>query len=265
MPYLVACDLDNTLLTDKKKIKFKSKLFIKKFIKKGNYFIICTGRPLVSAVNFWKQLKIDMPIITDNGASITFPNENKHVDFTIDLDIFRDFYSKIEKYVVCAFSATRTKNVLQNAKEVPQWLIYNGPEIEIVEGRFYDLLNEDPFLPSLWISEDCYDDFVKIIDSYKDIIGYRYWGCFDGKHSFELHSVNASKGLAMKYLSNLYKVDKTISFGDQLNDISMLEMADLGVAMINSNEQVIKNARFVTRKDYNNNGVVDYLIKNKLY
>ena len=60
--YLVACDLDDTLLTKKKKITRKSKKYIKQFVKEGNYFVICTGRPLVSAIRFYNSLKINMPM-----------------------------------------------------------------------------------------------------------------------------------------------------------------------------------------------------------
>ena len=41
--YLVACDLDDTLLTKDKKITNKTLRFIKKFTDSGNYFVLCTG------------------------------------------------------------------------------------------------------------------------------------------------------------------------------------------------------------------------------
>ena len=62
--YLVACDLDDTLLTKDKKITNKTLRFIKKFTDSGNYFVLCTGRPLVGALQYWEILsknKINMP------------------------------------------------------------------------------------------------------------------------------------------------------------------------------------------------------------
>ena len=103
------------------------------------------------------------------------------------------------------------------------------------------------------------DKFNEIANDYKDIMFFRNWGHYDDRYSFEILSINASKGDAMNYLKDLFKCDLTIAFGDQLNDISMLQMANYGVAMINAKPEVKEKAKYTTRKDFNNNGVIDFL------
>ena len=67
----------------------------------------------------------------------------------------------------------------------------------------------------------------------------------------------------MLYLAKKLKIKKEniISFGDQLNDIPMLMMANYGVAMINSRDEVKEKAKFISEFDYNNNGVIEFIKK----
>lgn len=263
--YLVVCDLDNTLLTDKKIITGKSIRFIKKFVKRGNYFVICTGRPISSAIDFYNIINLDMPVISDNGGLITFPKQDKKVEFAISLKTFKEFLTKTDEYIMTAFCNSKEKLFVQNRKDVPKWLMHYLPETKIIEGHMLEHIDINPLLPNIWVKDGYYEEFIKVLDEYKNEIGYRYWGFYAGRHSFELFSNNASKGLAMNYLKNILNCDTTIAFGDQLNDLSMIEMADIGVAMINSIDDLKERTKYITFKDYNHNGVIHYLKKNKLY
>lgn len=263
--YLVACDLDNTLLTDKKQISKKSLKFIRKFVARGNYFVICTGRPISSAIDFYNVINLDMPVISDNGGLITFPMKNEKIEFAIDLKLFKELLTKTDEYIITAFCNSKEKLFIQNRPDVPKWLMHYLPETQIIEGHLLDIIDINPLLPNIWVKDGCYDNFIEVLDGYKDEIGYRYWGFYVGRHSFELFSTKASKGLAMNYLKELYNCDTTIAFGDQFNDSSMIEMADIGVAMINSIDELKQIAKHITKKDYNHNGVIHFLKKNKLY
>lgn len=263
--YLVACDLDNTLLTEDKIITKKSIKYIKKYVKKGNYFVICTGRPLSSAIKFWKMIGIDMPIITDNGATITYPKHNEAIEFPIKLETFKEFLGKTNDCISTALSSSKNKLFMQNRKEIPEWIIHFLPETEIIEGNLYEIIDVAPTLPNIWVTEEGFEKFNKVLKEYEDEIEYRYWGFHEGKHSYELFAKNTSKGSAMKYLAQKLGCNVTISFGDQLNDLSMIEMADYGVVMINGIDELKKKTKYITTKDFNHNGVIHYLKKNKLY
>ena len=59
-----------------------------------------------------------------------------------------------------------------------------------------------------------------------------------------------SKSLAIIKVLQYFDIDKSeaIAFGDGENDIDMLELVGLGVAMGNGNEKLKKIADFVTKK-----------------
>ena len=263
--YLVACDLDNTLLTSKKKITRKTIRCIKKFIKDGNYFVMCTGRPLAGSLDFVQKLcknKIFMPIITSNGGAIYFPpNYNTNTIYNrIDFNVFKEFCQKVEPYIICAETRIDNRVYIENMNEVPFWITHFSLDTIITEGVFCDIINEGPILANIWIKDECLDEFLNVTKEYEDYMYFRNWGHYDDRYSFEILEKNASKGEAMNYLAKMFKCDFTIAFGDQLNDISMLSMANYGVAMINARDEVKSIVRYVTKKDYNHDGVADFLM-----
>ena len=64
----------------------------------------------------------------------------------------------------------------------------------------------------------------------------------------ELNSARAQKGLALQGLADLLGIPmaETMAFGDDLNDLSMLRAAGLGVAMGNASAEVKAAADYVT-------------------
>ena len=262
--YLVACDLDDTLLTSKKKITKKTIKFIKKFVKEGNYFVFCTGRPLAGAIHFWELLnknKICMPIITSNGGAISFHSAfNKdNIYNRIDLNLFNDFIAKIQPFIICAEARIDNRVYIQNIDEVPSWITHFSLDTIIKEGNFSEIISEGPILANIWIKDTCVDEFNKIADEYKEYMYFRNWGHYNDRYSFEILDINTSKGTMMNYLADLFNCDLTIAFGDQLNDLSMINMANYGVAMINARDEVKSIAKYITKKDCNHNGVIDFL------
>lgn len=67
---------------------------------------------------------------------------------------------------------------------------------------------------------------------------------------------DVSKSVAIKELLDYFglKKEEAIAFGDGENDIDMLELVDLGIAMGNANEKLKSTANFVT-KDSSEDGI----------
>lgn len=60
-----------------------------------------------------------------------------------------------------------------------------------------------------------------------------------------------NKGKSILEIADYYKIDHkdTYAFGDETNDIEMIKMAGVGVAMGNASEYVKKIADFVTKSN----------------
>ena len=78
--YLIAMDLDGTLLPDYSTIDDKLKKIIPLLMNKGHKFVIVTGRPFRSSIFVYDALGLDTPLVNYNGCLITHPKDQ---DFKI--------------------------------------------------------------------------------------------------------------------------------------------------------------------------------------
>ncbi len=90
---------------------------------------------------------------------------------------------------------------------------------------------------------------------------------FSSIYTLEFTSIHASKGLGMEYVCKLhgYPLSKAIAAGDGENDIAMLQMAGLGIAMKNALDTVKASADIITGRTCKEDGVTEiieeYLLK----
>ena len=75
--------------------------------------------------------------------------------------------------------------------------------------------------------------------------------------------LDTTKGSAISYLCNFLNIPikNTIAVGDERNDISMLEAAQLGVAVKNAKEEVKSAAELVTENDNNHDAIAEIIEK----
>ena len=68
------------------------------------------------------------------------------------------------------------------------------------------------------------------------------------KNNIEINNINANKGNAIWMLADYLGVprENTVSFGDALNDLSMIKAAGTGVAMANACDEIKEAADFIT-------------------
>jgi len=77
---------------------------------------------------------------------------------------------------------------------------------------------------------------------------------------YEIYDKSASKANAVRQLADLVKADELICFGDNNNDISMIQAANVGVAVANSVD-ALKSAADIIIESNDNDGVARYIEK----
>ena len=77
-------------------------------------------------------------------------------------------------------------------------------------------------------------------------------------HYIDITSKGINKSNAVKFLKNLIQADKTIAFGDHMNDFEMLKNADISVSVANAVDALKANSTYVT-DSVENNGVTNWL------
>ncbi len=68
--WLLVSDIDGTLNNKKRKLPYKNKVAIRRFVDNGGNFTLCSGRNLASLTPHYRNLGISTPAICMNGAGI---------------------------------------------------------------------------------------------------------------------------------------------------------------------------------------------------
>ena len=114
---MIALDLDGTLLRSDNTISDYTVDTIKKIQEKGHKVVIATGRPYRMALEHYRRLQLETPMITFNGSLTHLPE--KKWDFehsvTIDKQYLLDVLD-IQKSIQADFIASE---YLKNSSSVP--------------------------------------------------------------------------------------------------------------------------------------------------
>lgn len=262
---IIACDLDGTLLTDEKKVSEKDLVAIKKAREVGVKFVPATGRGYKSVGNTLKQLETfaekNEYVISFNGGAIT-ENFNEHIlSFNgLPFSLANEIYKRGVKFDVCMHVYTQKTVYAYN---------YNDEDRKYVQGRMEieEIFNHDlEFLRNQKIAKILYADTniphlnelekaVSDITAETDI-------SYSSNRYLEFNAKGINKGFGLLKLADFLEIDHkdTIAIGDNLNDLSMIKVAGLGVCVANGNQQLKESSDYVTTAT-NNEGAVAEVIE----
>lgn len=261
----IACDLDGTLLNDKKELSDKSRNYIEQLTKKGIHFALASGRSREGICGYFQGLSCAM--VTDNGARAY--TEDGHSLFCegISYEDTRKVMEYIDNIEYMHYFVVGSQYVYARKSE---------PEKILKEAQYY-------FYPPIkttdnWEEVFASDQIIKFSintgwDGNNEEKGIRLIESFPCSENFspvlsgdgwvELMKAGVSKGNALRRLCNYYGIsmEETMVFGDYLNDRNMLEITPNSYAMVNGHEEVKKFCSHVTEYSNNEDGVIRELEK----
>lgn len=259
---MIITDLDGTLLPNNKILNEKDKDAIKRFRADGGKFTVATGRTVQSAMKYFKELEIDLPVILYNG-SLIYDIKTEKVMFTdilpdCAIDIGKELFECMEDpggeilrldniYIVCnnEYEQKHTKicqvePVYADIDDVPK-----GGWFKILFATEPSLVTK---LEKFALSKNYPVDFVRSHDIF-----------------IEMLPKGSSKGAALEEYIKIMKMEnhRVYAAGDYNNDIEMLQTANVGAATANA-QQAVKNIADVVLENTCNDGAIAELI-DKIY
>jgi hypothetical protein len=261
--YLIAVDLDGTLLKDWKSMSTITRDYLKNINKTGHKVVIATGRPYRSAERFYNELELDTPIINYNGGLVTSKQDNNFKPYSLNLDRedVINIFLETEHLIENAFTEVKDDIYLLHDTEKIRPLIhyFNGATLTV--GRIDKILDKDPNGFLVVCHKGKTEQFEQYIaDKYAGKILARNWG-HEYDYIVELYTPDTNKAAGLEYVANYlgFKQNDIIAFGDAHNDIEMLHYAHHGVAMKNAQERLKTTVDYVTKYPNTEDGVVHYL------
>lgn len=264
---LVVSDLDGTLLDSRKRISRENLDAIKELREKGILFTICTGRIATMIEPYVKALGIDIPIITTNGAVVWDPANNKAVaDRPMDREELLAIIDYCDKNKLEHCLLTLGRNYFSNDNFLKKRFdLYNtiaseegmkSMELEAIQG--FDRWDKGIIVYKMLI----YSDYTQTLDKAKDYLGHLKNTAFtsSGNGLLDIMNIDVNKGKGVEMLARALGLglDEVCAFGDYDNDISMLEIVGLSVAMDNALPGVKSVTDYVTKSN-DEHGVAKFI------
>lgn len=257
---LVAADLDDTLLDDDFRLTGRVKEAIKAIRAAGVQFTISTGRMFRSAVPYARELGLDLPLITYQGALVKNALSGEVLFYRpLPLIYARAIINRVHElgYHLNAYLDDRLL-MEQDTPEGRRYMQIAGVKAEIV-GDLLKFLDRDPTKVVVIADESLLDQLsTELIPRYGQILHIAK----SKPYFLEFSHPQATKGHALAVLAEHYglKSDEVIAVGDSYNDLEMLDYAGLGVVVANAREEIKKRAGYVASAP-NGDGVIEALNK----
>ena len=260
-PHLIAIDLDGTLLNGEKNISERTKAVIYEAKRRGHHVAIATGRPYRASVRYYNELALNTPIVNFNGAFVHHP-----LDST-----FGTYHSPMElntaKSIISSCSEINVKNMM--AEVLDDVYLHQHDELivqnmimadsSIYTGEIHTNLKDDPTSLLIHPHEEQLSNLRTMLkEHHAEMIEHRVWAA--PMNVIEIVRAGLNKAVGLKRLAEHLNVpqERIIAFGDEDNDLEMIEYAGTGVAMGNAIEQLKNIANEITTSN-EEDGLAAYL------
>lgn len=255
--YLIAFDMDGTLLKSDNTVGKKSRRIIKKLVKMGNYVTVASGRPVRVILSYYEDLGLNGPIVSYNGSLVSDPSDSSFVPSKrlFPKEIIIDFLNKVGYDKIDNVLIETEKALISKKKDQTLQSFYHKEGMEERIGDVRTLIDDDCFICVLSMADHKFDERLVNAAFYYPNMGLRFWGGVESNFS-ELYWLDVSKtyGLEQARQKLGLSKDQIIVVGDADNDVEMLTEYPHSIAMINGENQVKKRASTVSKYDNNHDG-----------
>ncbi len=256
---LIAIDMDGTMLNSNHEVSQKNVEVVKSAIERGVNVVISTGRSSVALKKYVTQFDFKSPFIVYNGAGMKYLDTSEYITRAdLEFEVAKSVCAKGLELGTAVLVWADDELYVKGTKEGIRFYSFHAGT-SFIEIEDFDLLKDKGIHKVMY--SDSPENIRKLYDIYVDD-GYDASNfSVSVPQILEFYNKNASKGDAvLNYAKSLgIKQEEIICIGDGMNDISMIEMAGLGVAMDNACDELKSIANFVTKS--NDEDGVAYVIE----
>jgi HAD-superfamily hydrolase, subfamily IIB len=256
------CDMDGTLLNSENRISEENKQALSQLKQKGVEVMIASGRVDLMLKQFIKQLDLKGYVISCNGGlirnidtnEIIYANTmNNHMVKNIVTNCMEeniDFLIYTAEYILANPANRRAQHYEEWNKNQEEHLQF---AVKYIDHSNMDVLDELNIIKVLLICEN-YCEVQNLQKQYSQYDNLTVVS--SASNLLDIMARDTSKGRALKFLADKrhVKLEHVIAFGDNYNDMDMLQCVGMPVAMENSVEELKSKAKFITKSN-NHSGI----------
>ena len=263
---IIACDMDETLLSSDASICRRNIEAIAKAKAQGVKFVPCTGRGFRSVEGVLKTLNLfdeaGQYVIGFNGASITENKGHRSLFWNpIPFDLADTIYRKSASYGLCMHIYTRDTVYISDVTPDEEDFLRGRMAYVPTAEKTLDFLRGKEEVCKLIIMNTDYSRLQEIHAEMKPLLD-DITVSFSSNRYIEFMHKGVTKGVALLKLAAMLGVEpeETMAIGDNINDIEMLQAAGLSIGVHNLNPLIRQYCNVVTDAT-NNDGAVGEAIE----
>lgn len=235
---LIATDLDGTYLNNETSISDYNKKVFQKLMNEGIEIILATGRAFNGMKRYNDMINNNNHSIVFNGSVIADTNGNFIYNKVIDEASSRAIANLHNKYKVYLHVYSGNKYIVSE----PDFYYKRYINREKITDTIVGLENIEDFKFSKMVFIGERDELESLQSEIRN--NFKVHTSFSHTNFLEVLAYGINKGSALEWLCGQkgIKKEEVIAFGDNYNDIEMIEYAGIGVAMENAEEELKRKA-----------------------
>ena len=244
---LICTDLDGTLLRNDKSISAENREAIEYFKREGGYFTFITGRMPCTLRNLYADIKPNAPIGCINGGGIYDFERGEYLwSQTLPCDVIELVESVIEEVPSVGVQMNALDNVYfcrENSAMARFRRLTGVPHLVA------DYKNLDFLVSKVVFGDESVDVILRVAEVLNNHPRSAEFDYIRSERTlYEILPKGSSKGNLLPRLADILDIDmaKTIAIGDYNNDVSMIRMAGVGIAVANATEEAKAAADRIT-------------------
>lgn len=249
---MIVSDFDGTLANSRNGVGADVTAAIEDYRALGGIFAVCTGRILPSILPRLRQLGLSGLAVASQGSTIA--------DIATGKIIRQAGLSASEAAEICALledegagiNVYTAEGFLTNIPaEDPHLNLYESitgitaSHVDMPLSRYV----REKGVNAVKVASLCFaEDRQRLIDALNAKFKGRFEITASAEVLVEISPLGETKGRAIEFLSQYYGIplSRIVAVGDNLNDLSMIETAGMGVAVGNAVQELKDSADFVT-------------------
>ena len=244
---MIVTDLDRTLLKNDKSISTYTENVIKQLRNRGILFVVATARPIRAVKTFLPRINYDAAIFHNGAVVMDHETLLKNLGVKNPGKIVNAILDDNPDYKI----AVESNDVMYsnfNAEEI--W-----PGIDYIKTSDFKEL-ENSYAEKVIVDAHSIDEMNKLM---KYMVDDLYMLPSENR-IITIHNIQSTKMNGIKTLAEHYNISPSqiVSFGDDYNDIDMLDSCGIGVAVENALPEVKKAAKEITESN-EQDGVAKWL------
>ncbi|AQY52420.1 hydrolase [Listeria weihenstephanensis] len=264
----VVTDMDGTLLAKGGAvIQPLNKEVLLDWQKRGKKLVLATGRLDLAIMPFIHELGITMPVISCNGALVRDFQKNEILmksDISYDLlaqviELVRGFGVDYHVYTTERIVGPTVTGKIAGFVEANKTLPENEKvPLTVTEDVVGEIVRSGEFALKVLVISDDADKRVAVREALAQL---PLSVMASGTTLIDIMNVGIDKAHGLAYLDEAGWLDleTTIAFGDNENDIGMIELAKMGVAMENSIPETLAIADYIAGH-HDTGGLAQFLL-----